>query len=152
MHFNRTVIVLIGASLVFLSACAAVGQTRPSVQAVVSASVSSSPAFAELLLRKTELEADVESLLSEYTEDYPKVKEAQYQLAALEKGIDRVRAVKPVDAGKLTLALGKLIVRKCELETELWSLQNQYKEDHPDVKRARRKVEVFEQAIKQILG
>jgi uncharacterized protein involved in exopolysaccharide biosynthesis len=118
----------------------------------VSSVVNSSPAFAEILLRKTELQAEVESLLSEYTEDYPKVRETQYQLAQLQKGMDRVIAVKAADSSKLTLALGKLIVRKCELETELWALLNQYKEDHPDVKRAKRKVDVFEQAIKQILG
>lgn len=141
------------AALMCLASYAAHGQVRP-VQPVVSvpSSISSSPAFAELLLRKTELEADVESMLSEYTEDYPKVKEAKYQLAVIGRETLRVEAVKPADAGKLTLALGKLIVRKCELETELWSLQNQYKEDHPDVKRAKRKVVVFEQAIKQILG
>ena len=40
--------------------------------------VKSSPAYAEILLRKTELESDVESLLISYTEDFPKIKENKF--------------------------------------------------------------------------
>src|SRR3954463_16393983 len=110
-------------------------QTRPGATSIPAANsaVTSSPAYAEVLLRKTELESDIESLITEYTEDYPKVKETKYQAASLQKELDRLLAVKAADAGKLTLALGKLIVRKCELETDLWSLEAQYKEGHPDV-------------------
>ena len=144
-------ILLLSGCVLFLTSYGTAQTNAPSVQ-TPSSIVISSPAFAEILLRKTELQADLESLLSEYTEDYPKVKETQYQLTQLQKGMDRVLAIKAADSSKLTLALGKLIVRKCELETELWSLLNQYKEGHPDVKRAKRKVDVFEQAIKQILG
>jgi hypothetical protein len=117
-----------------------------------SSAISSSPAFAEILLRKTELDADIESFLTEYTEDYPKVKETRYQAASLQKDMNRLLALKPAEASKLTLALGKLIVRKCELETDLWGLLSLYKDGHPDVKRAKRKLEIYEQAIKQILS
>lgn len=112
----------------------------------------SSPAYAELLLKKTELQADLESLALEYTEDYPKVQESRYGLVLLQKEAERLIAVKPAESQKLTLALGKLIVRKIELETVLWGLQKNYKDDHPDVKRAKRKVEIYEAAIKEILG
>jgi hypothetical protein len=147
---------LIAAVSLFLLVQIGAGQTKPKPVAQSAASpadqqaVTSSPAFAEVLLRKTELQAELESLLTEYTEDYPKVKESRYELSVLQKEADRLMAVK--DASKLTLAVGKLIVRKCELETELWSLLNQYKEGHPDVKRAHKKVDIFEQAIRQILG
>ncbi len=112
----------------------------------------SSPAYAELLLKKTELQADLESLILEYTEDYPKVKEIRFTLGLIKKESERLTAVKPAETSRLTLALGKLIVRKIELETELWGLQINYKDDHPDVKRAKRKVEIYETAIKEILG
>jgi hypothetical protein len=113
--------------------------------------VKSSPAYAEVLLRKTELEADLEDLVVEYTDEYPKVKEARYELGLLKKELERLAAVSPADAGKLTLALGKLIVRKVELDTNLYFLLQQYNEEHPDVKRARRKSATFEKAIKEIL-
>ena len=112
----------------------------------------SSAAFAEVLLKRTEIEADLESLLVEYTEDYPKVKQERVELDLIVKESDRLLAIKAGDAAKLTAALGKLMVRKVELQGDLWSLQQQYGDGHPDVKRAKRKVEIFERAIKEILG
>lgn len=112
----------------------------------------SSPAYAEVLLKKTELQADLESLLVEYTEDYPKIKEIRFMLELIQKESQRLTSVKPSDTSKLTLALGKLIVRKIELETDMWGLQRNYKDEHPDVKRAKRKVDIYKAAIKEILG
>jgi hypothetical protein len=116
-----------------------------------SQSAKSSPAYAEVLLRKTEILSELESLLVEYTEDYPKVRESRFEAGLLQKEMDRLLAVNPSESTKLTTALGKLMVRKCELDTELWSLQKQYNDDHPDVKRARRKSEIFGAAINEIL-
>ena len=70
----------------------------------------------------------------------------------ISKEAARLLAVKPSDAAKLTEALGKMIVRKVELQQELWSIQQQLGDAHPDVKRAKRKVEIYENAIKEILG
>ena len=114
--------------------------------------IRSSGAYAEVLLRKTELQADLESFLSQYTEDYPKVKQTRYELEMISKDAERLLAVKPSDAAKLTTALGKMMVRKVELQLELWSLQQQLGDAHPDVKRARRRVEIYENAVKEILG
>ena len=94
----------------------------------------------------------MESLLVEFTEDYPKVKEIRHTIALIQKETDRLAAVKSLNATQMTLALGRLIVRKVELETDLWSLLDTYKAEHPDVKRAKRKVEIYEAAIKEILG
>ncbi len=112
----------------------------------------SSAAYAEVLLKKAELQSDLESLLVEYTEDYPKVRELRFTLTLLQREIERIAAVPPAEAAKLTVALGKLVVKKVDLETEMWSLQRNYKDEHPDVKRAKRKVEIYEAAIKEILG
>ena len=128
----------------------------PSVNKVISGEVGSpyksSPAHAELLLKRTELQSELESLVLEYTEEFPKVVQIRYSLTVLQKESERIRAVKPAEASKLTLALGKLMVRKIELETDLWELLKNYKDEHPDVKRAKRKVEIYEAAIKEILG
>jgi peptidoglycan hydrolase CwlO-like protein len=116
-----------------------------------SEAVKSSPAYAEVLLQKTELWSELESLLIEYTEEYPKVTELRFEIGVLQKELDKLLAVNPAESGKLTTALGKLMVRKCELETDLWSLQKQYNDQHPEVKRAKRKAEIFEAAINEIL-
>ena len=114
--------------------------------------IRSSPAYAEVLLRKTELQADLESLLSAYTEENPKIIDIRFEIAALIKDIDRLFAVRPSETGKLTLALGKMIVRKAELETDLTRLLRKYKPDNPEALRLKRKVEIYAAAIKEILG
>jgi hypothetical protein len=113
--------------------------------------VAASPAYAELLLHKTEIDSTLESLLVDYNEGYPKVKELRTELTLLNAEIMRLMVVKPADAGKLTLALGRLMLRKVELETELSALRVQYKDDHPDVRKLKRKIDVFESAIREIL-
>ena len=112
----------------------------------------SSPAYSEILLKRTELESEIESLLLDYTEEHPKLKETRFALAQLENEIKRLNAFKPSDPARYTLALGKLVVKKVEVETELWTLRQQYKEDYPEVKRAKKKAEIFERAIRDILG
>ena len=111
--------------------------------------VKSSPAYAEILLRKTELESDVESLLTSYTEDFPKIKESRFELNLIQKDLQTL--LTQTDASKLSLALGKLMTRRAELATNLWNLQRQYGDDHPEVKRAKKKVLSFDNAIKEIL-
>ncbi len=108
-------------------------------------------AYAEILLRRTERESELEEFLLDYTEEFPKVKEIKFELGLLQKELDKITAVNVSESGKLSLALGKLIVRKIEIETDLWNLRRQYADDHPEVKRARRKAEVYERAIKEIL-
>ncbi len=103
-------------------------------------------------MRKTELEAELESLLVSYTEDFPKIKEIRFEIDSLKKELERLSAVKSAESSKLTLALGKLMVRKAELETDLWNLRKKYDDNHPEVKRAKRKIEIYESAIKEILG
>jgi hypothetical protein len=150
MKLNR----LASAALILLLPvfCFAQTGTKAKLSIADESPLRSSSAYSEVLLRKTELESDVESLLMDYTEDFPKIQEERYGLSLIDAEMKRLLTVKPADASKLTLALGKMIVRKVELETELWLLQKKYKEDHPEVKRARKKVEIFERAIKEILG
>lgn len=111
----------------------------------------SSPAYAEILLRRTEREAELEELLINYTDEFPKVKELRFEISLLQWEADRILDVKDSEVSKLTPALGKLIVRKIELETDLWNLRQRYGNDHPDVKRAKRKVEIYDKAVKEIL-
>ena len=120
-------------------------------QISLSSAAKSSPAYSEVLLRKTERESELEEFLLTYKEEFPKVMEIRFELGLLQKEADKIIAVNASEAGKLTLALGKLMVRKIEIETDLWNLRQQYNNDHPEVKRTRRKIEIFEKSIKEIL-
>lgn len=113
--------------------------------------IKSTPAYAEIVLRRAELESELESLLISYTEEFPKVKAIRYEMESLKNEFSRVSALKPAEASKLNSALGKLLVRKAGLETDLWSLRQKYDDNHTDVKRAKRKVEIYEKAVKSII-
>src|SRR5688572_10888435 len=113
--------------------------------------IRSSPAYAEVLIRKTDVLADIEAFAADYTEANPRMVDLRFEAASLERAFEKILAVKPAEAGKLTLALGKLLVRRAAFETELDRLSRSYAKDHPDVKRAKRRVEIFDAAIKEVL-
>lgn len=115
-------------------------------------SVKGSPAYAEVLLRRTELQADLESFAADYTEENPKVVDTRFELNLLTKANDRLFSVRPSELSRLTLALGKLIVREAQLEVELNRLQRAYNAEHPEVKRLKRKVDIYSASIKELLG
>lgn len=114
--------------------------------------VRSSAAYSVVLLRKTEIESDLVSFTDDYTEENPRVVDARFELASLTRDMDRMFGIKPSDVAKLTEATGKLITRKAELETERNRLMRAYKEDHPQVKRVTRKLDIYTKAVKQLLG
>ena len=139
-------LVLFFAILMMAASC--LGQQTPATE---TGPIRSSPAYSEVLLRRTELQADLEALSADYTEANPKILDLRFEIASLDKSLERVFGVKPTETGKLTLALGRLIVRKAALETELSRLMRSYNKDHPEVKRAKRRVEIFDAAIKEVL-
>jgi hypothetical protein len=110
-----------------------------------------SPAYAEVLLKKTDVEAEYESLLIDYTEEYPKVKENKLALRLLLLEIEKLSKIDSSQMSKLTLALGKLIVRKVEIEVEVKALLVGYDEKNPDVLRARKRLQIYEKAVAEIL-
>lgn len=142
---------VLAAFFIFSISAAAQAKPKSGSLATLSNQSKSSPAYAELLLRKTDLEANLEDFMVSYTEDFPKVKETRYELGLINASLEKLLTVNSSESSKLTLALGKLLVRKAELETNLWSLKNRFGDEHPDVKRAARKVAAFEKAVKEIL-
>ena len=151
MHYRKSILTLI---LLFLFSIAGSAQTRSvdfSQPQPTKQAIKNSPAYAELLLRKVEIETDLEDAMAAYTPEHPKVKELGFQLEIARILMDRVMMVNPADAVKLSPALGKLMVRKIEMETDLRNLKKQYKEDHPEVLRAKRKLDIFSKAVNEIL-
>ncbi|MEO7660111.1 MAG: hypothetical protein ABIV48_10900 [Pyrinomonadaceae bacterium] len=80
--------------------------------------IRSSAAYSEILLRKTEILADIEAFSADYTEANPRLVDLRFELSVLDRSLEKVFGIKPTETGKLTLALGKLIVKKAALETE----------------------------------
>ena len=143
--------------MVAVSIVAVSGQTSSKPAKTIASpddlrAVRSSPAYAEVLLRETELKAELDSLLLDHTEEFPKVRDLRIELELLRSEMDRLLIVKAVDAQKLSVALGRLILAKAGHQTKLRLLRLQFSDDHPAVRRQRKTVEVYEAAIKEILG
>jgi hypothetical protein len=146
-------LISLAGSLIFMAAAVAAGQANriPALIEPTSGS-SATAAFAEVALRRAEFEADLEAFLVDYTDDFPRVKELRFGLTRIGAEVERLKAMKPADRDRATSALGKLMVRKVETEIELWKLEQSYADSHPEVRRAKKRVEIFERAIKEILG
>lgn len=112
----------------------------------------SSAAYAEVSLRYVEVSAEIDAMLADYTENHPSVVKARIVWDSLTADNLRMRAVKPEEAGKLTAALGKTIVRKAELLAEYKTLERQYPADNPEVRRAKKRYEYFAAVVDGILG
>src|SRR4051812_15075517 len=116
-----------------------------------NASVKASPAFAEVLLRKTELAAEAEAVAADHTDESPKMLDLRYETAGLERYLGKMLALAPTDTSRLTISLGKLIVKRMSLDAELSRLSRTLNSAHPDYKRSQKRVAVFDAAIKEIL-
>ena len=153
MQFVRFISMVV--ALVVVCSAAAFGQGGTHVESALNKEIGpirSSAAYAEALLRRTELQSDLEAMLPDYTEQNPKVLEARFEIGVLTKDMDKMFGVRPSDVARLTQALGKMIVRRAALAAELYRTERKYGKDHPEVQRAKRRVEAFDAAIKEILG
>ncbi len=148
----KNVNLFLGLLLLAVPCCVGLSNAQAPLKTSLGNDARSSPAFAEVILRRTELEAELESLLVDYTEDYPKIKDLRLEVELLKIEKDKLMAVKPAEAGKLTLALGKLIVGKVSNLAILKKLQAQYQDGHPAVRKAKKMVEIYEKAISEILN
>jgi hypothetical protein len=145
MHNIRSFTVIGLAILIFAVPRAA------DAQSASESPVRSSPAYAEVLLRSVELQSELDSLIDDYTESHPKIVDLRLEIFELEKASKRLLAVRPALAGKLTLALGKLLVRKAELDAEVARLNKTRTPNNNQLKRARKQADTYDAAVKEIL-
>lgn len=137
------------ASAIFLSQ----GVQAQTAQAPdAQSSVKTSPAYAEIMVRKVELQSDLEAMLLDYKEEFPKIRSMRREIEILDASIEMLMKLPPSANGKMTSTVGRLIVRRAELETESTETAARYGVDHPEVRRAKKRVEVFERAIRELLN
>jgi uncharacterized protein involved in exopolysaccharide biosynthesis len=137
-----------------LSAILATGNTFSHAQSPIDAPphVRASAAYSEVLLRRTEVRADLADAEASYTETHPKLFELRAEMQAIDRAAERLINVPAADVGKLTFGLGRLLVRKAALESDLARLRRNYNKEHPEVLRSVRRIQVFENAIAEVLA
>ena len=113
--------------------------------------IKASAAYTELIVHKADIEAELVDLLVEYTEEYPKVKQLKLETGFLQAELYDLQKLDASMLPKLTESFAKLLLRKVQMEVELAELRATHKDDHPDVIRAKQRVEIYEKAIKDLL-
>ncbi|MER3429854.1 MAG: hypothetical protein C4324_02215 [Blastocatellia bacterium] len=143
------------ASIVVFASVAVAGQKTKTVLPTPpepAAAIRGTAAYAEILLRKAETDAELDALSADYTDDFPRIKELKFSAGLLTEDLARLNSVKPEEVGRLTVALGKLMIKRLDAAIELWKLRQSFADNYPDVRRALRKWEIFDKAVKEILG
>jgi uncharacterized protein involved in exopolysaccharide biosynthesis len=128
--------------------------TQPQPQTVPQTpqgSTKSTEAYGALVLRKVEVEAEYKEMLVDYTEEHPRVKIKKAEIDSLNFEMEKIAAMDSSFIPKLTATVGKLVLKKIDLQTEVNKLLLQYSEDHDLVKRAKQKVAVIEEEIQKVL-
>ncbi len=116
-----------------------------------SKAIKSSPAYSALVLQRTMIKAELAEMLVLYTEDFPKVVDSRHEIDLINFELNRLLDTKITDSCRLSDSLGKLMLKKTEIEMQLWVLKKKYNDDHPQVMRTKRKLDVYEKAIVEIL-
>jgi uncharacterized protein involved in exopolysaccharide biosynthesis len=109
------------------------------------------PAYSLLIQRKVKVQAELESLVSEYGADWPNSKTRQLELDALRTEMKKMLEVTDEKLSKLTSGYGALILRRVSIDTEIQTLLLEVTADWPGVKEKQRELELLDKEIKKIM-
>jgi hypothetical protein len=145
-------------ALIFLfSASAVISQTgkppkaAPTPAPPAANRIKSSAAYIELALHKANIEAELVDMLVDYTDEYPRVKELKLETQYVQAELLSLQELDVSLLPKLTESFAKLLLQKIKMQVDLAQQRAVHKDDHPDVKRAIRRVDIYEKAIKDLL-
>lgn len=119
--------------------------------AKVANPVVATAAYAEIYASKVEAEVDLKVLTMDATEDAPQVRAKMLERDLLERQIRWLEILPPASLPKLTQALGRLAVRKAQAEANLKIVSQNYAENHPTVKKARARLDVYSSEMEKLL-
>ena len=109
------------------------------------------PAYGVLVLRKADLEAELQMMLARFTEAHPDVRLKKIELDVLEREMKRMETVAQEGLPKFTATYGNLILHQVKVEVELETLMAQLSEQHPDVKNKRAELDILKREIDKVL-
>lgn len=109
------------------------------------------PAYSMLIQRKVKVQAGLESLLEQYSSDWPKAKTLQFELDALKIEMKKMVEVTEEKVAKLTSGYGTLILRRVSLDSEIQTLLLEEGSDWPGVKEKQRELELLDKEIQKIM-
>src|SRR6185295_2355777 len=104
-----------------------------------------------LIQRKAKLQAELETLLREYTGQWPPAKRLQFEFDTLNSEMQKMAEVDQSKVSKLTAGYGRLILRKVSLSGEIDTLLREEGSLWPTTKERQRELELLEQEILKLM-
>lgn len=120
-------------------------------QNLTNLSVQTTLAYAEVFAQKVEAEAELKVLMIDMTDDAPQVREKKLRRDFLQREIEWLEKLPAALHPKMTLALGKIIVRKVQAEVDQKMFAENYADEHPLIKKARARFAVYKDEIDKLL-
>ena len=113
--------------------------------------VKTTSAYGMLILRKLEVETELEKVLSEYTSEHPSAKIKQFELDVLNSEMAKMAETAQSNLVKLTSGYGTLILQKVKLVSEMQALLLEYTSEHPNVKLKEVELNLLEHEIAKLM-
>ena len=110
-----------------------------------------SEAYSLLSQRKAKLQAELETLLREYSGEWPAAKRLQFELDTLKSEMKKMAVVDQSKISKLTAGYGGLILRKVSLSGEIDTLLREEGSEWPTTKERQRELELLDQEIQKLM-
>ena len=108
-------------------------------------------AYCMLIQEKVKLQAELESLLIEYSSDWPKSKMLQFKLDTLKSEMKKMAEVEESKVIKLTAGYGSLVLRRIVLATDAHVLLEEEEQEWPTFKQKQRELELLDKEIQKLM-
>jgi hypothetical protein len=108
-------------------------------------------AYSMLIQEKVKLQAELESLLIEYSSDWPKSKMLQFKLDTLKSEMKKMAEVEESKVIKLTSGFGSLVLRRIVLATDVHTLSEAEGPEWPPLKQKQRELELLDKEIQKLM-
>ena len=141
---------LVAIALVVGASGIVVGYESKAAECVLGAA-EVTPAYGVLVLRKAKVESELADLSERLTYAHPSIETKRFELRALRREMDKMRALDESHVSKLSTTFGNLILSKVALEVELNDLLYRVTAQHPDVTKKQTELAALEREIEKIL-
>jgi len=108
-------------------------------------------AYCMLIQEKVKLQAELESLVSEYTSSWPKSKMLQFELDTLKSEMKKMAEIEESKVIKLTAGFGSLVLRRIVIATDVHTLLEEEGPEWPTFKQKQRELELLDKEIQKIM-
>lgn len=108
-------------------------------------------AYSLLIQRRVKVQAELESVVSEYSSDHFIAKRLQFEFDELKSEMKKMIEVDETKISKLTPGYGSLILRRVALATEVHVLKEEAGPEWPTFKERQRELELLDKEIAKVM-